>query len=114
VKELSERAFDQAPARDANVAISRVREEVAARFGPSKSIEIVISPDEQPAALRQRLMSTLPAVLEAFGASLSASEGPVFLSVFSGEHLLFMTPIALMDGLRAVAGPVAGPVALLP
>ena len=105
--ELAERAFDRAPAREANQAISRVRQQLQARWGPAKSIEIVIRPDEDAGALRKRLMPTLPTVVEGFGADLAAGEGPVFMSVFAGEELLFLTPAAFMEGLHAAAGPVA-------
>ena len=100
-------AFETASAHEANTAIASVRTEVAARFGAAKSIEIVVNPDEDAAALRRRLLRTLTPVIEGFGASLDAGEGPVFLSLFVQERLLFFTPKALMDALRAASPPVA-------
>lgn len=102
-----ERAFDSAPAHEANGAIARVREAVSERFGPAKSIEIVVRPDETARQLRERLMATLPTVLEGFGAALTAGDGPVFLSVFCSDELYFLTPAAFMESLREAAGPVA-------
>ena len=84
--ELLRLAFDRAPAREANTAIARVREQTDEG---ATSYELVLPPGDVRTWLLQTLLPRLVDYLESSGAKLPHCGG-VFLSVFSGDTLYFL------------------------
>ncbi|WP_224244404.1 STAUR_1299 family protein [Hyalangium gracile] len=78
-------AFAQAPAAEANTAISRTREEQ----GDLKSYELILPAENVRAFLLERTLPRLVDYLESVGAKLPGCGG-VFLSVFAGDTLHFI------------------------
>lgn len=89
-------AFAQAPASEANAAISRTREEQ----GDSRSYEFVLPTGDVRAFLLERTLPKLVDYLESVGAKLPGCGG-VFLSVFAGDTLHF---IHARDAMQLLAG----------
>ncbi len=78
-------AFAQAPAAEANAAITRTREEQ----GDLRSYELVLPAENIRAFLLERALPKLVDYLESVGAKLPGCGG-VFLSVFAGDALYFI------------------------
>ncbi len=78
-------AFDRAPAVEANSAIARIRD---AR--EERSYEIILPEKEVTTFLLRSMLPKLVEHLESVGAKLPGCGG-VFLSVFSGDTLYFMS-----------------------
>jgi len=78
-------AFDQAPAAEANSAIARIRDEREER-----SYEVILPEQEVTGFLLRQLLPKLVEHLESVGAKLPGCGG-VFLSVFSGDTLHFIS-----------------------
>ncbi|HEX8703606.1 MAG TPA: STAUR_1299 family protein [Myxococcaceae bacterium] len=78
-------AFDRAPAAEANSAIARVRE---AR--EERSYEVILPKAEVTTFLLRTMLPKLVEHLESVGAKLPGCGG-VFLSVFSGDTLYFLS-----------------------
>jgi hypothetical protein len=78
-------AFDKAPAAEANSAIARIREEREER-----SYEVILPATEVTTFLLRTLTPKLVEHLESVGAKLPGCGG-VFLSVFSGDTLYFIS-----------------------
>jgi hypothetical protein len=87
-------AFDTAPAAEANSAIARIRDEREER-----SYELVLPDTDVRAFLLERTLPKLVSHLESVGARLPGCGG-VFLSVFSGDTLHF---ISAGDAVRLLA-----------
>jgi hypothetical protein len=78
-------AFERAPAAEANSAIARLRDEREER-----SYELVLPEAQVRAFLLERTLPRLVDHLESVGAKLPGCGG-VFLSVFSGDTLHFIS-----------------------
>lgn len=94
LQQLLDAAFETAAASDANTAISRVREEHAARLGsPAWSYEVLL-PSEKPT--EHLVNETLPRLIYFLASRGSAIGVEVFLSLFVADKLYF---IAVPDAL---------------
>ena len=78
-------AFDRAPAAEANSAIARIRD---AR--EERSYEVILPETEVTGFLLRQLLPKLVEHLESVGAKLPGCGG-VFLSVFAGDTLHFIS-----------------------
>jgi hypothetical protein len=92
-------AFAHAPAAEANSAIARIREE----RGDERSYELVLPDKNIRAFLVERTLPRLVDFLESVGAKLPGC-GKVFLSVFSGEKLFFISAKDAVQLLSAWSG----------
>ncbi|ADO69103.1 STAUR_1299 family protein [Stigmatella aurantiaca] len=82
-------AFSKAPSNEANVAISRTRQEQDGEFAEAISYEFMLPDGNIRPYLLERLLPRLVEYLEAKGAKLPGC-GRVFLSVFAGDTLYFI------------------------
>lgn len=82
-------AFERAPAAEANLAITRVREEQSGEFAEATSYELLLPDGNVRAFLLERTLPRLVDYLESRGSKLPGC-GRVFLSVFFGDTLHFI------------------------
>jgi hypothetical protein len=90
---LLAKAFSRGPAREANQAIQRAREEMG---GEVRSFEMVVA-DDLPVDqwLEQQLLPRFVYHLESLGIRPPGYAG-IFLSLFVGEELFFVRSVDLM------------------
>jgi len=88
-EELLRLAFEQAPAAEANQAISRIRDQEGDELSGATSYELVLPTGDIRSWLLDHMLPRLVNHLESSGARLPHCGG-VFLSVFSGDTLHFL------------------------
>lgn len=89
LQKLLDAAFDKAPATEANVAISRVRDEHTARLGaPAWSYEVLLP---ATGGSNYLVSETLPRLIYFLASRGSAIGVEVFLSLFAGDTLYFIS-----------------------
>ncbi|XXF76113.1 STAUR_1299 family protein [Myxococcaceae bacterium GXIMD 01537] len=82
-------AFERSPAREANDAIARIREQEAGEYTPAVSYEVLLPEKDTRAWLLEDMLPRLVDYLESTGSRLPGC-GRVFLSIFSGDTLYFV------------------------
>ena len=101
--ELLRLAFEQAPAAEANQAISRMRDQEGDELSGASSYEFVLPDRDVRAWLLEYLLPRLVNHLESSGAKLPHCGG-VFLSVFSGDTLHFIRAREVVELLSQWSG----------
>jgi hypothetical protein len=88
-EELLRLAFDHAPAREANEAISRMRAQQGDELAGATSYELLLPAGDVRAHLLDYVLPRLVNYLESSGAKLPHCGG-VFISLFAGDTLHFL------------------------
>ncbi|MGC4115179.1 MAG: STAUR_1299 family protein [Myxococcales bacterium] len=97
---LLEKAFDRAPAREANAAIARVRQTLGEQV---RSFEAVLEPQAGKEWMETKLVARMVYHLESLGIR-PPKYGGVFASLFVADELLFVHMKDLMEFAGAQLG----------
>lgn len=97
--DLLPKAFDSAPAMEANQAIARARDTHGVAGQPAVSYEAVVPADATLGHLAEHLLPKLVYFLDCRGGSLTHTPG-VFVSLFVSDRLYFFDAAVVVEAAR--------------